>query len=50
MVPLEVTVGAGSAGGSTGRVDIAVGNCVVRVGVGTDVQYVTELVRRLGAS
>jgi hypothetical protein len=48
-VPLEVTVGAGATAESAGRVEIAIEGCVVRVDVGTDVQYVAELVRRLGA-
>jgi hypothetical protein len=49
MVPLEVKVAQAVSLGGGGAMEIAVGRALLRIEVGTDVAYVSELVRRLGA-
>jgi hypothetical protein len=49
IVPLEVKVAHAMRLGNGGAIEIAVGGALLRVEVGTDVAYVSELVRRLGA-
>jgi len=50
MVPLEVRVTRPVAALSGSAIEIAVGRAVLRVEVGTEVRYVSELVQRLGTS
>lgn len=50
IVPLEVTVTPTVTALGGNAIEIAVGRAVLRVEVGTDVAYVSELVERLGAS
>lgn len=48
LAPIEIEVPRRAA--TSARVEIEVGGAVVRVEVGADVEYVCELVRRLGAA
>ena len=47
--PIEIELAAGAAQSADAAVEIAVGDAVVRVAAGADVEYVAALVRALGA-